>query len=209
MPLALFALALSAFSPATKASCSPFHFSRRLLIASASSLDVARGLGEHLQRRRDVAFEIKVGVQLLIDHVAFELIFVDGDDLALGRPRARRIPGHAAADEQNEIGILQIFVVGDAEIERMVGREIAKVGAAAPGHRQRQQIGQLDQRLERRRIAAGLLGDDDRVFGGEQQVGDLLHFARMRLHARRGRHLALVLAGGVQSCSMCSSATLR
>ena len=74
----------------------------------------ARGLSERLQRSRNVALQISVGVQVLIEHVAFELIFVDGDDLALGGAYMRRIPGHAAADEENEIGIRKVFIVSDS-----------------------------------------------------------------------------------------------
>ena len=66
----------------------------------------------------------------------------------------RRIPGHAAADQENQIGVRERIIVSDSEIERMVGREIGKVGAAAPGHRQRELIGKLDQRLEGRGIAS-------------------------------------------------------
>ena len=86
-----------------------------------------------------------------------------------------------------------MLVGGDPEIERVVGGEIGKIGDAAPHRRDRQKIGKLDQRLERRRIAAGLLGDDDRIFGREQQAGDLFHFARVRLDARRKWHVAVVL----------------
>ena len=132
-------------------------------------------------------------MQLLIDHVAFELVLVDRDDLALGRLGVRRVPGRAAADEQNEIGILEMLVGGDPEIERVVGREIGKIGDAAPHRRNRQKIGKLDQRLECRRIAAGLLGDDDWIFCCEQKACDLCHLVGMGLEARCERHVAIVL----------------
>jgi hypothetical protein len=59
----------------------------------------AGGLRQRLQCGGDVAFEISVGMQVLVDHMTFELIVVDGDNLALGRPGVRRVPGRAAADQ--------------------------------------------------------------------------------------------------------------
>ena len=152
----------------------------------------ARGLRQRLQGCRDIAFEIGVGVQVLINHMAFELIIVDRDNLAFGRLGVRRIPGRPAADEEDEVGIFEMLVGGDAEIERMIGRKIGEVRHAAPHHRDRQQIGEFDQCLERFRIAARLLGDDDRIFRLQKQVGDLCYFARMRFDARRERHVAVV-----------------
>ena len=152
----------------------------------------ARGLRQRLQRRRDIAFEIGVGVQVLIDHMAFELIVVDRDNLAFGRLGVRRIPGRPAADEEDEIGIFEMLISGDAEIERMIGRKIGEIRHAAPHHRNRQQIGEFDQRLERFGIAARLLGDDDRIFRFQKQVGDLRYFAGMCFDTRRKRHVAVV-----------------
>src|SRR6202044_3677260 len=99
-----------------------------LLHGLGVDLSRAHGFRQRLQRGGDVAFQIGVGVQLLIDHVAFELVLVDRDDLALGRLGVRRIPGRAAADQKNEIGVLEMLVGGDPEIERVVGREIGKIG---------------------------------------------------------------------------------
>src|SRR5579862_3467409 len=101
-----------------------------------------------------------------------------------------------------------MLVSGDPEIERVVGWEIGKVGDAAPHRRDRQKVGKLDQRLERRRIAAGLLGDDDRVFGREQKVCDFS--TSPACGSTLGANgTSRSFSGGVQSCSMCSSATLR
>ena len=40
--------------------------------------------------------------------------------------RVRRVPGRAAADEQHEVGVLERLVGVEAEIERVVGREIGE-----------------------------------------------------------------------------------
>ena len=136
------------------------------------------------------AFEIKVGVQVLVDHVALERVVVDGDDLAAGRPPPRRIPRRTPAHEQDEIGVGHRLVIGQAEIERVIGREI-RVGAhPSVDHRNGEEIGELDQGGKCLGVASGGLGHDDRVLGVAQKFGDLLDVLRARLQDGCGRDLA-------------------
>jgi hypothetical protein len=131
-------------------------------------------LAASTRRRSEAAtspFEIVVGLQALIDHGPLEGIFVDRDDRPARRLTARRIPRRPARNQQDQIGILQEGLGAGAEMQRMVLREVRKNRAPADGNAKK--LGEFDQRRERCRIAAGSLGQNHRVAGGDQQIGDL------------------------------------
>ena len=136
---------------------------------------------EQPQRLRDVAFEINVGLHGLIDHVLLERVFADRNDLRVRRRVARRIPRHAALDQQREVGLLVDRRDVGAEMQRMRFREIGIGRGAAFDHRNGHQLGELDQRRDRLRIAAGAFDDDDRALGLRDQRGDALDVLRQRL----------------------------
>jgi len=120
----------------------------------------------------DLALEVMVGLQALIDHRALERVLVDGDDGSGRRLTARRVPGRPTGDEQHEVGILQERLDAGPQVQRMVLREIGEGGA--PADRDAEEIGELDQCREGCGIAAGTVGQDHWIAGGDQQFGDLL-----------------------------------
>ena len=141
----------------------------------------------------DVAFEIKVGVQVLVDHVSLVRIFVHLHDRAGGGAAVRRIPGRPATDEQHQVGILEGAIAVEANVQRVVGRKVGVRGDAAVDHRDGERLGEFDQRGERLGIASGSLCDDDRVLCLQQQVSDMLHVLGRGPQLRSGRHVACVL----------------
>ena len=167
-----------------------------------------RRLDEKLQRGADLALEILVGHQGLIDHRAFERVLVDRDDGARGRLLRRRIPRRAAAHEQHQVRVLQIFVDAVAEMHRMVLGEIG-VGRAALPDRRADQIGELDERVEGARIAARIVGEDHRVLRLGDEGGDALDIGGLGLGVRHRRDLAALGRARVQSAIMVSSGTFR
>jgi hypothetical protein len=66
-----------------------------------------RCLDEEPQRTCDLAFEIMVGLQALIDHRAFERVVVDRDDRGRRRLAAGWIPRRLATNEENQVGIAE------------------------------------------------------------------------------------------------------
>jgi hypothetical protein len=104
----------------------------------------------------------------------------------------RRVPGCPAADQQDEIGILQKRLDAGAEMQRVVLWKIRKNGAATD--RDGKEVGELHERRKGRGIAAGGLGQDDRVAGGDQQPGDLLDVSICGPGLGRRRDAAQIVA---------------
>src|SRR5579884_4048166 len=120
----------------------------------AVNLAGAECAGQRLQRCGNFTLEIYVRMQLLINHMPFELVFVDGNDLAACRSCMRRIPRRAAANQKNKIGVLEVLILVGTKVKRVVGRKIGKVGNASVNHGYRKQISKRDERCKCRRIAA-------------------------------------------------------
>src|SRR6202048_78573 len=95
---------------------------------------------EQLERCPHVAFKIKVDMEILVDHMPLEGIIVYCDDLAGGGPPLRGVPRRTTAYEQNQIGLLDGFVVAHAEVEWMVGGKV-RVSVGTPvDHRDGKQL---------------------------------------------------------------------
>src|SRR5215472_13233726 len=149
-----------------------------------------RRFDEQPQRARNLAFEVMVSLQALIDHRAFERVVVDRDNRARRRLSARRIPRRLAADEQHEIGIAEERADRRAEVQRMVLWEAPEGRTPAAADRNAEKSGEFRQGVERGRIASRGIGEDDRVARSDQQLGDLLDIVIPGSGPRRRRDLS-------------------
>jgi hypothetical protein len=94
------------------------------------------------------------------------------DDLAL-RPRRleARDPRHVAFEHQDRVGRIEIGRRVIAEMAGMVGRQ-RQMARPVLHHRGRKAQGEIGEGRDRRRVAPGAGGDNQRVFGrGEDARG--------------------------------------
>ncbi len=93
-----------------------------------------------------------------------------------------REPRHVDIDQQADIRLGQMLAGLEAEKARAVVRDIG--GGVAFEHRDAGEFGELQDQLRGARIAAGIAGDQDRVLGLDQPVGELCDQRRDRRRRR-------------------------
>ena len=144
---------------------------------------------QQAERGGDIAFEILVGLQVLIDEPILKRMFVQRNDPAGGAAAGRRVPRRSSTDEHDQIRRFEMLVTAHAEPERMVVREVRAARARAPDHRDRQGFGKCHQRAECGGIDGRVLGEDDRILGLHQFACQLADDVRGRNLLGRLRHL--------------------
>ena len=150
--------------------------------------DGSRRLRKRGQSMGDVALDVFVGLQVLIDEPALHRLVVDRDDMARCAATRRRRPGSPPTRKQDKIGRFQMLIRADAEPERIVLRKIGEVSARRPDHRYRQELGKFGQRIEGARIDTRVFGDDHRVGRLHQPLGQPMHIRRQGHAGWRRRH---------------------
>ena len=97
-------------------------------------------------------------------------------------------------------------VLHHAQVERMPAREVEP--AVDVVDRRAERLGELDERMEARRLAADVLGDDHRALGGGEHLGR--SFERRGIGCERVGTLAAAIRAAAPQCSSgcsCSQAS--
>ncbi len=141
----------------------PVHGGRVEVLGPPGQL--AQGVG-------DAALQVPVREEHLVDHVRALRYLVDDDDRRLRGAAARRVEGDAAVDQEDQVRLVHPRTDVAAGVQRMGAREVAADRRVRLDDRDVPRLGEGDQCLEAAGLAAGRLGDDHRVLGLADQLGD-------------------------------------
>ena len=165
------------------------------LAAGASRCDggtvefhAAKRVGQKTERDRDVALKRVLGAGDLIDQRVLDRAASDGDDLRILRRIAGWIPGRLILDQQREIHLLQIGGRIETEIKVMRLREVRNACAGRIEHRDREKLGERNERFERLRVRASILHQDERRPRLGEQRRDMGDVGGSRLGSGRRRN---------------------
>ena len=120
-------------------------------------------VNQHGKRGGDIALEILVGLEILVDQPVLHRMLVQRDNPTGRAPARGRIPWRSASDEHDQISGFKMLKGAHTEPERVVVGKICTARTRAPDDGNRQRLGKSHQRGERLRIDPGMLGDDDGV----------------------------------------------
>lgn len=158
---------------------------RRLVEVPRPFRELAKGVG-------DVAFQVGVGEQDLMDNVRALRHLVDDDDPRLGGSARGRVEGRTAVDEEDEVRLVHPGTDVRARVQGVGAREVGAHRRVRLDDRDVPGLGEGDQRLEAARLAAGRLGHDHGIAGLSDQLRDSIGlFGRTVRGARRHDGLGL------------------
>ncbi len=77
-------------------------------------------VGQQPQGGHGIAFQEHVRLRGMVNHVQTKRRFIDGNDHRLFRAIAGRIPGGAAPDRYDQVGIVEKRLLPEALMQRMI-----------------------------------------------------------------------------------------
>ena len=126
------------------------------------------------QRAAGRAGDQKIGLEIAERILRLQRIGRDVDDLGVAARRHRfGNPRHRRVEHQHDVGPRQQRLDVEAEIHRMIGRQVEVVRLALH-HRQRELFGQRRERCEGFRRAAQCRRHDQRELRAGEQIGRLI-----------------------------------
>ena len=144
------------------------------------------------QRLRCIAFQINVGLIVLVRHRHVVRRLVHYRDGGLGRAVTRRIPRYPRPHDDREIHVVPERFDVRALIERMVLGEVGEQSAGLFDHRQSELLAQRHQSFVGFDLLAGALGEHDRTLRLGEQGGELFDILRRSQQAWRGGNFARI-----------------
>ena len=154
---------------------------------------LAQALAQQRQRAARRAGDQQIGLEIAERILRLQRIGRDVDDLGVAARRHRfGNPRHRRIEHQHDVGARQQRLDVEAEIHRMIGRQVEIVRLALR-HRQRELFGQLSERGESFGRTAQCSRQDQRKLRAGEQISRRID-RLLRRHRRHGAERALLIA---------------